>query len=200
MDTEVLVEKIEKIKMPIRILILVGTVVVLAGVFIWLVYIPKSGEISKTAKNIESLEQKLRQVKIRLRDREKIKAEFEQVNTQFKEALKILPDSREIPTLLKSVDQLGKDSDLEFELFSPQNEVQRDFFIEIPVAIELLGTYHNVARFFYKVGKMERIMNIDDVSMNPTEELSTTLKTTCKAVTYRFKGNVDVDEEKSDKK
>ena len=200
MDTEALVEKIEKIKMPVRIVILVGTIILLSGVFLWLVYFPKTAEISDTTNSIEGLKQQLRQVKIRLRDRDRIKAEFEEINAQFTEALKILPDTREIPSLLKSVDELGKASDLEFQLFSPEKESAREFFIEIPVSIELLGTYHNVARFFYKVGKMERIMNIVDVSMNPIEELSTTLKTRCKAVTYRFKGKVDVEPKKPDKK
>jgi type IV pilus assembly protein PilO len=200
MDKDALFGKIEKIKMPIRIAILVGTMVVLVGVFVAAVYMPKSEEITKISKNIDSLNQKLRQVKIRLRNMDKIKMEFEQVNEEFKEALKILPDSREIPALLKAIDQLGKDSELEFQLFSPQNEVEREFFVEIPVSLELVGSYHNVAVFFDKIGRMERIVNITNVAMYPKAELSTILNTRCNAVTYRFKGKVEVDEKTPENK
>jgi type IV pilus assembly protein PilO len=58
----------------------------------------------------------------------------------------------------------------------------------VPISLEVRGTYHNVAVFFDKVGHMERIMNIRNVSMKPVSERSTTLVTTCDAITYRFKG------------
>ncbi len=63
--------------------------------------------------------------------------------------------------------------------------------MEIPVSIEVSGTYHNVAIFFDKVGQMERIVNILNVSMTPQKDRSTTLTTKCDAVTYRFKGDTD---------
>ena len=63
--------------------------------------------------------------------------------------------------------------------------------MEIPVSIEVSGPYHNVAVFFDKVGQMERIINILNVSMTPQKERSTTLTTRCDAVTYRFKGETD---------
>jgi type IV pilus assembly protein PilO len=113
---------------------------------------------------------------------------LELVNTQFKEALKLLPNQKEIPSLLKKVTQLGDDSELDFRLFRPRREIPKEFYVEIPVAIEIRGSYHNVAIFFDKIGHMERIMNILNVSMKPVAGGSTTLITTCDAVTYRFKG------------
>jgi type IV pilus assembly protein PilO len=64
--------------------------------------------------------------------------------------------------------------------------------MEIPVSIEVSGTYHDVAVFFDRVGRMERIINILNVSMQPVSERSTVLTTTCDAVTYRFKGDSNV--------
>jgi len=92
---------------------------------------------------------------------------------------------------LKGITQLGTDSQLEFRLFSPQKETPKDFYLEIPVSIEVSGSYHNVAMFFEKVGQMERIVNILNVSMTPLKDRSTTLNTKCDAVTYRFKGETD---------
>jgi type IV pilus assembly protein PilO len=89
---------------------------------------------------------------------------------------------------------------LEFLVFTPQAERPKDFYVEIPVAIEISGNYHNVAIFFDKVGRMDRIVNILDVSMQPTKEYSTDLVTKCTAITYRFKGDVDVNDKSTKKK
>jgi type IV pilus assembly protein PilO len=191
MNTGALFEKVEKIKMPIRIAIFLGTLVLLAGLFVWLIYLPYSEEIDKTQKEIAGLKQKLTQAELRVRGLKKFEAEYAEVDNQFQEALKLLPNTKEIPTLLKSITQLGTDSQLEFLLFSPQRERGQDFFMEIPVSIEVSGTYNNVAIFFDKVGQMERIVNILNVSMTPQKERSTTLTTRCDAVTYRFKGETD---------
>ncbi len=191
MKTGALFEKVEKIKMPIRIAIFLGTLVLLAGLFIWLIYIPKTEEIATTREEIAKLQQKLNQAIVRARALKKFEVEYAEVDAQFQEALSLLPNTKEIPSLLKSITQLGTDSQLEFLLFSPQRERAQDFFMEIPVSIEVSGTYHNVAIFFDKVGQMERIVNILNVSMTPQKERSTTLTTRCDAVTYRFKGETD---------
>ena len=134
-----------------------------------------------------------------VRTSKKFEAEMAQVDAQFKEALKLLPDKKEIPTLLRNVTQLGTESDLEFRLFSPQRERAKGFYMEIPVSIVVSGSYHNVALFFDRVGKMERIMNILNVSMKPVKQRSTTLVTRCQAVTYRFKGESNVPKKKTKK-
>jgi type IV pilus assembly protein PilO len=191
MKTGALFEKVEKIKMPIRIAIFAGTLVLLAVLFVYFIYLPKSEEISTTREEIARLQQKLNQAIVRAKALKKFEAEYAEVDAQFQEALKLLPNTKEIPSLLKSITQLGTDSNLEFLFFSPQKEREQNFFMEIPVAIEVSGTYHNVAIFFDKVGQMERIVNILNVSMTPQQERSTILTTRCDAVTYRFKGETD---------
>jgi len=191
MDKESFIAKIEKIKMPVRIAIVAATLVLFAGLFVWFVYLPMSEEIGKMQQEVARLEQKLNQAIVRSRAEKKLQAEYAEVDLQFQEALKLLPNTKEIPTLLKSITQLGTDSQLEFRLFSPQKETSRDFYMEIPVSIEVSGSYHNVALFFEKVGQMERIVNILNVSMTPLKDRSTTLNTKCDAVTYRFKGDTD---------
>ena len=195
-----LFEKFEKLKMVHRILIFGGTIVLLAGLFVWLVYVPKTNEISRLSKEITGLEQKIRQAKIKIKSLKKFEKEQAEVEAQFQEALRLLPNKREIPALLRSITQQGSDANLEFRLFSPQREKARDFFVEIPVSMEVSGSYHNVAMFFDKVGKMERIVNIIDISMKPVKSRSTNLTTKCSAVTYRFKRKADEKAEKGKKK
>jgi type IV pilus assembly protein PilO len=193
-------EKVEKIKMPIRILILVGTIVVLAGAFIWLYYIPRTADIADVENKNRKLAKELAEVKKRAKNLEEFERKFERVNLQLEEALKILPDSKEIPSLLTNITRLGRESGLEFMLFNPQAERSQGFYIEIPVSIRVSGTYHRVAQFFDKVGRMDRIVNILNVSMKPEEALSTQLITSCEAVTFQFKPEEEVEAEEKDNK
>jgi type IV pilus assembly protein PilO len=191
MEKGALFEKVEKIRMLNRVLIMAGTLVVLGGIFTWLVYLPMADDIAKTREEVSRLEQKLNRVVVKAREEKKLQAEYAEVDVQFQEALKLLPNTKEIPALLRTITQMGTDSQLDFMLFSPQREKAEDFYVEIPVSIEVSGTYHNVAVFFDKVGRMERIVNILNVSMTPVKERSIILDTKCDAVTYRFKGEID---------
>ena len=93
--------------------------------------------------------------------------------------------------LLSSLENLGAQSGLEFLLFQPQKEVNRNFYAEIPLKLEVTGPYHNVATFFDKVSRLSRIVNIGDVKMTATKAAKTKsdtviLKTGCTATTYKF--------------
>jgi len=197
---EGLFEKAGKIKRIHRILIFIGTIVLFGGAFYALDYMPKAEEIAIAKDNVDRLEQQLRTVKIRAKSLQKFRDEYAKVQERFQEALKLLPDKREIPNLLKNISQQGLDAKLEFRLFSPQPEKPKDFYMEIPVSMEVRGEYQNVLNFFDRVGRMDRIVNILNISMKPDKPLSTQLLTRCTAVTYRFKGKDDVKKEQESKK
>lgn len=193
-------EKAGKIKRTHRILIFIGTIILFGGAFYALDYMPKTEEITITKDDVNRLEQQLRTVKIRAKSLQKFRDEYADVQKKFQEALKLLPDKREIPNLLKSISQQGLDAKLEFRYFSPQPEKSKDFYMEIPVSMEIQGEYRNVLDFFDRVGRMDRIVNILNINMKPDKPLSTKLLTRCTAITYRFKGEEDVKKEQNQKK
>jgi type IV pilus assembly protein PilO len=186
-DVNTYFDKISKLRMIHRILIFAGTVVLIVGLYSWLVYIPKTGEIKTIKSELDRLEKNIRIARVRAKNLKRLEADLAKAQGDLKVAIKLLPTTSEIPSLLKNITKLGNDSNLEFLLFSPERQVSKEFYVEIPVSIEVLGSYHNVAIFFDKVGKLDRIVNVVDVNMIPIKELSTTLKTSCKATTYRFK-------------
>lgn len=121
-------------------------------------------------------------------NKDQFERDVERLNEELSRALKELPNQREIPGLLRNVSHLGRKNGLEFQLFHPLPEVRRDFYAEVPVEIVVTGTYHEVALFFDRVGKLPRIVNIRNVEMTKPEERSgrIILSTQCEAVTYRF--------------
>ena len=186
-DLNVYFDKVSKLKIVHRVLIFAGSVVLLLGLFIYLIYLPKTGEITKIESEKDRLDREISLAKRRAKNFEKLEADLTTAEGELKSALTLLPTTSEIPKLLKSITKLGNDSNLEFLLFSPEKQVSKEFYVEIPVSMEVRGSYHNVATFFDKVGKLDRIVNVVNVVMIPLEQYSTYLKTTCKAVTYRFK-------------
>jgi type IV pilus assembly protein PilO len=187
-DLDAYFDKISKLRMVHRVLILVGTVVFLLGIFIVLIYMPKKKEIATVESELRGLEKQIASVKYKAKDLEKLEGELAEAQEELRLALRLLPTSSEIPALLKSITKLGNDSHLQFLLFSPEREVPKEeLYVEIPVSIEVMGGYHDVAMFFDKIGKLDRIVNIINVSMIPVKPDTTVLRTKCRALTYRFK-------------
>ena len=185
-ELDALFDKISKLKMVHRVLIFVGTIVLLVGLFAYLIYIPMTGEIATIEPALKRLRRQISDAKKNEKNLKNLEGDLARAQEGLKFALRLLPSSREIPNLLKSITRLGNESHLEFLLFSPEKEVSKEFYVEIPVSIEVRGGYHDVAIFFDKVGKLDRIVNVVNVNMIPLKAQSTNLKTTCKAVTYRF--------------
>lgn len=189
MESQAIFEKIESIKMPYRILILVGAFALFLGAFVYFIYLPKTTEIKKTQTSIDDLDKKITRAKVeraKLPERQK---EKEEVENQLTEALKLLPNNKEIPSLLTKISELASDSELYVDNITLKSEKAQDFYVQIPFSLKVTGTYHNTGVFFDKVGHMERIMNIQNVSIRPVSDRSETLSTSCEAITYRFKGD-----------
>jgi len=110
------------------------------------------------------------------------------LNEELAKAVKELPNSREIPELLRRISSIGKKIGLEFLLFQPMPEITRDFYAEVPVRLKVQGSFHEVATFFDRIGKLNRIVNVKNITLSDPEERSGKVMMTIQgtAVTYRF--------------
>ena len=136
MENTSLIEKIEAIKMPIRIAILAGTLIVFAVIFIFVVYNPKTEEISKVEDSIEKLEVKLTRAKVQRKKLPKVREEKKKVDLQFEAALKLLPDEKEISELVTQLTALAKESNLDMPTFKPQKNRVKGFYAEVPIQLK----------------------------------------------------------------
>ncbi|HSR12264.1 MAG TPA: type 4a pilus biogenesis protein PilO, partial [Thermodesulfobacteriota bacterium] len=181
-------ESVVKLPTSRKILILGILVLVMVGLYVYLIYWPNLELLKKKRADMEQLERQVRELRTVAANMKRFQAEAAKLREELQVAITQLPTSKEIPTLLSNVSQLGKDSGLEFILFRPAPEVSKDFYAEIPVEMRVKGTYHNVAAFFDKVGKLPRIVNISDVAMDGAKEVSGRweITTSCTATTFKF--------------
>jgi len=186
---EPFLEKIESLSQVQRIIISVGSFVVIAGIFIYFLYLPKFEKINSLKKQLSDLEQKLSTAKRNAADLKKFQAKMKEAEAQFNMAMKKLPETKEIPSLLTAISDSGQQVGLEFLLFEPKKEKKKEFYAEIPVAMSLRGDYHNLAIFFDQVARLNRIVNITNIQMTRAKgkgKAAGELLAKCTAVTYKF--------------
>ena len=179
------ISKIENLSKIQRILIFSAILILLIVIFVFMLYKPKLEKIGKLGKELDELEKKLVVAKKNAENLEKFQKMMKEAEFQFKTAMKALPEKEEIPSLLTSISRSGQDVGLEFLLFEPKTEVRKEFYAEIPVAMNIKGGYHDLAMFFDKVARLSRIVNIKNISIARTKD-SQELSASCTAVTYKF--------------
>ncbi len=181
-------ETIVKLPTSRKILLLGVLVAIVAGLYFYLIYWPNLDLLKQKKSEMEVLERQVRELRTVAANMKRFQVEAAKLREELKMAITQLPTSKEIPSLLSNISQLGKDSGLEFLLFKPTGEVSKEFYAEIPVEIKVKGTYYNVATFFGKVGKLPRIVNISEVSMDNAKEVfgRWEINTSCTATTFKF--------------
>ena len=181
-----LFENIEKLTKPQRIGIYAGTLVVLIGLSVWLLFWPKFGTIDALEQQLASVEQELAKAKKNARELNDWRNKMKKKESQYKSVMRALPEKEELPSLLAGISQAGKDAGLEFVLFQPKSEIPKGFYAEIPVEISVNGGYHQIAVFFDKVANLPRIVNLRRIKMSPASQKESRLSLACQAVTYKF--------------
>lgn len=183
-----LFDKIEALTKPQRVAIYASTLVLFIGVSVWLLIWPKYENINKLQGQLAKVEKQLDEAKKNAAQLNEWRNKMQQKQAEFNQVMRALPEKEEIPSLLAGISAAGKDAGLDFLLFQPKGENRKDFYAEIPVSINVKGSYHQVAVFFDKVANLPRIVNIRNISMSPGrgKEDGSDLITNCQAVTYKF--------------
>jgi type IV pilus assembly protein PilO len=121
---------------------------------------------------IRSLDAEYTRLEAERKDYEKRKAEYlkfrqevQKLLEEQKELLKVLPKSAEIPSFLDSLHTQATLTGLEIVSFTRKEEEPREVYARIPVAMEVTGNYHQLAKFAKIVGELKRIVNIENLEM-----------------------------------
>jgi type IV pilus assembly protein PilO len=192
------VEWVLKRPLPQRIMMLVGLLVVICGLFVWTLILPQQEQLTSLASENAKIQQKLDADRRVAANLPLYKAEFEKMQKKLDLALTELPNGKEIPTLLTNISSNAKSNGLEVLTFKPGGEVSKGFYAEVPVSLKIEGSFHQLASFFYSVGTLSRIVNINNVKINLKRSTdkeqtgATQLSVDCLATTFRFLQEAEV--------
>jgi type IV pilus assembly protein PilO len=200
-----MIKKLEFLsKMPPkqRYLIIGLAVLAIGYAYFYFLFQPVYENKCQLDKKLDELGQQIAVKQQIVNEIQKGKKEISLLKSNLELALTKLPDQKEIPNLLAAISVSGKDEGLDFLLFEPAPPVQKEFYMEIPVKITVLGNFHNTVMFFEKIAKLSRIVNIADMNMTSSKskgELAF-INTSCTIQTYMFNEKAAPSEKTTDKK
>jgi type IV pilus assembly protein PilO len=174
---------------PKRKAFLAGLVcLMMAAGYYYLFYSAAAAQVSGLEKKLAELEHEIKQQEIIARNLPSFKLEVRRLEERLALLLEQLPNSAEIPSLLKNISDLGKESGLDFLKFAPASESRKAFYADIPVSIAVSGNYHSYVLFADKVSHLPRIVNLSDIvfSSPRLESDDYLVNVSCTATTYRF--------------
>lgn len=98
----------------------------------------------------------------------------------------VLPEEKDVGDLLRRIQTLAVQSNLQIKGFKPAPIVTKQMHAEWPISLELDGTYHNLGQFFDRVGKFSRIINVGGVKIKAKDkpQPGSTIAVTCTATTF----------------
>ena len=165
-----------------------GSAALIAIFYVFWFYLPRSQELAEIQQKFHDLDAERTTLQKILVTAEKLDAEIIAIEAAFNHAQSQLPDQKEIPELLRQVSNLGRDSGLEVILFRQKPEQLKDLYAEVPVQMSVRGGYHHIAMFFDKVRRLDRIVNIADISLKEPRPVGgqITIDAAFSATTYRF--------------
>jgi type IV pilus assembly protein PilO len=111
--------------------------------------------------------------------------QMEEMEQTFGSLLRQLPNTTEVPDLLVDITQAGLGRGLEFTLFRPEKELPKDFYAEMPISVQVRGSYHELAQFVSDVAALPRIVTFGDIDISSAGK-DNKLTMSAKARTYRY--------------
>ena len=161
---------------------------IISVIVIVFLVVPKNKEIKRLNAEITKQENQIAVDQIKVARLADLRMQNDKLKKRMEELKQQLPEEKEVSSLLKQVSDLGIRSGLKIVSWKP--EAKKDHpsgtIYEIPVAVEVSGSYHSLGIFFSGLTKFSRIVNIGDIKISDAKPQRTeaTVKITFKATTF----------------
>ena len=113
--------------------------------------------------SLDHEKQKELSLKNEFKDKQKIAINLH----DYQEQLTQLPSEEEVASLLVDISQTGLASGLKFKLFKPDASIDKDFYSELPISIQVLGHYEELGMFISGLASLPRIVTIHNINISP---------------------------------
>ncbi len=99
---------------------------------------------------------------------------------------KILPPTAEMASFLSAIQNETDVSGVSLKSWQPFDEQPVDFYVRVPMKLELTGKFHQLVKFIYDLGHIERIINVENIEFSDPRMIAgdTILRARCLATTF----------------
>ena len=160
----------------------------IGGGFYYFWYADKIKEENTKKAKREALQKEIRALEVTANKLQEFQREVQLLEAKLETLKRILPPERETPDLMRRVQALAGQSFLTIRKFNPATVVQKEFYQEVPINVELTGTYHNLGNFFDRVSRLSRLVNVKNLKVKASTKQtgSSTIDAACQALTYVY--------------
>jgi type IV pilus assembly protein PilO len=185
---EQLIERINKLAMPVKVGILFGLAIVITAGSYFLLIQPEMEQLDSIRTQLEAARGTLAEKQLIADNLNERRRDMDKLEQQLQEALIQLPEKKDIEELVAQLSDVGKKSGLTISRIVPGNESNRTFFSEIPIGVSVTGNYHEIALFLQEIAKLRRIVNISNLKLTTpvVHNDKVVLSSTFVATTFRF--------------
>ncbi len=113
-----------------------------------------------------------------------------EIDRSFGALLKQLPNKAEMGDMLVDINKAAQGRGLLVELFKPGGEAPKEFYAEVPIALNLTGTYHDIGGFTGDIAKLPRIVTLNDIGMTANPNGTLAMRATAKTFRYLDEGEI----------
>ena len=121
------------------------------------------------------------------------KVQLKEIRDSFGALVSQLPSDTEVPGLLEDISSKGELNGLTIESIDLLDEVREEFYVELPIAIEATGSYHDLGAFISGMAGLPRIVTLHDFDIEMSDDDSSNLSMEITAKTYRYRDGDDVE-------
>lgn len=158
----------------------------LSGAFFYYVTLPQIAELENIEKKELVLKEKFKMKAALSANLEAYRIQMKEINIIFDGLLNKLPSKKEIASLLDDISFIGANNGLQFKSINWGVTTDQDLSVEVPVSIQVVGTYSELGKFAADIAALPRIVILDNIRLVKGEKDILTLNVVAK--TYRYKG------------
>jgi len=176
---------------PLLVKLIVWLIVL--GVVIFLGYYLRLNDMNDQLESVRNKEVTLKQEfedkSFKAANLDEFRAQMVEMEASFGALVKQLPSDTEVPGLLEDITLTGIGTGLDIQSIQLKPEVAAEFYIELPIEIQVTGTYHDFGSFVSGVAGLPRIVTLHDFTIKPGD--AGLLNMTILAKTYRYNDQED---------
>jgi type IV pilus assembly protein PilO len=165
LDRKRLGKKIEKVPQKYIFIVMVVLVLIIIGALYYFVMTPQLERKATVAKQASDIKAELENLRNIQRNIAKHRQEYARLQETMQDVLRQLPETKDIPNLLRNVTMVSEESRLKVKQFEPKVIRNKDFYSELPFEMKFQGKFSNLAAFLDGVRKQERIISVSDFSI-----------------------------------
>ena len=155
------------------------------GLFYYYYELPARADLAQREVTLTALRADVAKGQATERKLPQFRAQVAELEDRLSSLSEVLPEEKDGADLLRQMQTTAVQSNLVIKSFKPSPVVTKELHAEWPIALELDGTYHNLAQFFDRLGKFSRIVNVSGLSVKGKDSDSrATISASCVATTF----------------